>query len=373
MGARKAHIVAFKSMRPLPDNVIQFATDSFPENLMSSPTRCCRPLSGAVSSLTVLSLIVGSGCLMTERREIRTTSLAYLVAPQSRVTASAAAPELLQWLVPAFARRGYAVVDQRNSPNGAVLKFKGPRNSITTVQAGQYEVSAATDTLGSVFYVFVTDDGSARQIRAVGKPVVNNREVCSDSDAGMDPCEPVYAGAEWPGWPHATGKEEAEVIRGIFVELANSGMTMVVLPPTTTEIAESAAANQRTADQSLWAAWASAHRADPCASALGVLTSDSGCTKASCAAPLRFSSVYQGNCNIDPETRTSVHRLRRTWEAEAAAGASPCLLEVSRAANDPSFAATIAPTCAGEGKTEAALRSAVRQSQVATPPGASKP
>lgn len=340
---------------------------------MSNTVRCFRVLPDAVFLLIVLSFVVGSGCLMTPRKELRSTSLAHLAAPQSQITVSTAAPQLIQWLVPAFARRGYMVVDQRNSPNGAVLKFKGQRNSITIVQADQYAASAATETLGSVFYVFLTDDGSARQIRAVGKPVVNNREVCSDGDAGMEPCEPVYAGAGWPGWPHATGKEEAEVISGIFVELASSGTMTVVVPPPTTQVADSPAADQRTTHQALWTVWASTHKADPCASALAVLISDSACTKASCAAPLHFSSVYQNNCNVDPETRISLHRLRRTWETEAAAGASQCLLEVSRAANDPSFAATIAPTCAGEGKTEAALRSAVQQSQVTTPPGASKP
>lgn len=125
--------------------------------------------------------------------------------------------------------------------------------------------------------------------------------------------------------------------------------------------------------QALWDVWVSAHASDSCASALALLNSDSDCAGAVCTAPLRLSGGYQQACNIDATSRIAMHRLRSRWETEAAAGASSCLLEVFRAAQNTTSPVTISPRCTGEGKTEAALRDAVRQRVNSAPSSGAKP
>ena len=67
-------------------------------------------------------------------------------------------------------------------------------------------------------------------MRFVGKPTLDNKEVCSDQDTGLDVCDGATSEELWAGREQATGKEEAEVIRGILVEMANSDLRDVVLP-----------------------------------------------------------------------------------------------------------------------------------------------
>lgn len=66
-----------------------------------------------------------------------------------------------------------------------------------------------------------------------------------------------------------------------------------------------------------WKAWAEAHPADPCSSALASLKGASECVGAACEAPLVLMRAYQKSCHPDPETRIAVHRLRRRWEKES--------------------------------------------------------
>ncbi len=134
------------------------------------------------------------------------------------------------------------------------------------------------------------------------------------------------------------------------------------------------AAEQKLASdhERLWSVWAEAHHAAACEDALHVLTSDSECTGAACRAPLVFSGVYQKKCQIDTDTRISLHKMRRRWE-EAAGTASPCFEETFRALTEPAGATTQQEKCEHVGKTETALRDAVRASKRRVPSSFEEP
>jgi hypothetical protein len=126
--------------------------------------------------------------------------------------------------------------------------------------------------------------------------------------------------------------------------------------------AEQAATRELNANPGgFWTAWVATHGARACPDAIGLLTSESECTGAACRAPLLLSRGYQKNCQLDTDTRISLHQMRRRWEETAGTATSACLKETYRAMMEPRQAATLRERCEGEGKTEAALRDAVRR------------
>jgi hypothetical protein len=86
-----------------------------------------------------------------------------------------------------------------------------------------------------VFYVSIVPAGGRTQIRAVGKPPANGKEVCTDrdQDEAFDPCEDVFAGVNWNGRVRMTGREENETIRSVLLELEDARPPSDVPTPTT--------------------------------------------------------------------------------------------------------------------------------------------
>jgi hypothetical protein len=167
-----------------------------------------------VRSLVILLLLAG-GC-----GAIRASSRDHLPPAASRVVLPGPADGVVPRVIAAFARRGFAVVDRRVDRAVTVLKFKGARATVTVVTTGAYGmVSGSSSSLGSVFYARLLPSPAGTEIDLIGKPTVDGKEVCSDADAGLDRCSEVVTGLLWPGRRQATGKEEAEQIRGVLVEL----------------------------------------------------------------------------------------------------------------------------------------------------------
>jgi hypothetical protein len=181
---------------------------------------------------TLLTLLC-AGCA-----EIRASSRAQLASEQSRLQFSAADDGAIKPLIEAFARRGFPIVDRQQAKDGTYLTFKGARTSVTVVTGTQYGTTGQSTDVGSVFYARVTPGEGGAQVELFGKPTVSGLPVCSDHDSSWKQrCEPVVTGALWPGRSRTTGREEAEIIRGIILELSMSNLAAV---PASSEPAASA-------------------------------------------------------------------------------------------------------------------------------------
>jgi hypothetical protein len=75
--------------------------------------------------------------------------------------------------------------------------------------------------VGSAFYVLLTPQGDTTKVELFGKPTLDGSEVCSEGAPVWAPVcqEEVFAGSMWTGRDQMTGREEAETIRGMLLEM----------------------------------------------------------------------------------------------------------------------------------------------------------
>ncbi|WP_143177746.1 hypothetical protein [Cystobacter ferrugineus] len=164
-------------------------------------------------------LLLGSGCM----EQVRASSRSKLTEKQSKVVLAGTADDAARRLTELFSRRKFPLADRQVRKDGASLYlFKGQRSELTTVSGYRYGVSADTYTVGSAFYARLTPqtDGTT-QVELFGKPTLDGHVVCGDQDPAWVPrCEEeVLAGGTWNGLDLMTGREEAETIRGMLVEM----------------------------------------------------------------------------------------------------------------------------------------------------------
>ncbi len=173
------------------------------------------------TALLFLALNVLSGCMA----EIRTSSRAELSLADSQLTLPVSQQESERVISESFAKRGFPIVDRRVLRDSAsLLTFKGSRASITTVSGNAYYVGSSTEQIGSVFYARFHPQGEQTQVSFLGKPTVSGKTVCSDQDLEFGvKCDSVSTGYVWTGRQQATGREEAEAIRGLTLELKMAG------------------------------------------------------------------------------------------------------------------------------------------------------
>lgn len=145
---------------------------------------------------------------------IRASSRDHLNERGSTVVLETELNEAIQRVGDSFGRRGFAIVDMKEQLGATVCKYKGTRSSITTV-AGH---AGITNVLGSVFYAFFRAESGRTVVTMLGKPTRDGKEVCSDHDGGLDPCEDIIAAIDWNGRMQMSGREEAEAIRGVMLE-----------------------------------------------------------------------------------------------------------------------------------------------------------
>lgn len=172
------------------------------------------------SLFVVAAALSFTGCFT----EIRSNSYAELPAQESTVVIPLEQRDSEKVLTDLFSKRGFQLVDERPAANGAtVCIFKGTRDAVTVVSGGRYGVSGSSNSLGSVFYTFLFPNGAKTQVQFFGKPTVDGKIPCSDADATLAlPCDGIVTGAMWPGLDRAEGREEAEAIRGIELELKHA-------------------------------------------------------------------------------------------------------------------------------------------------------
>lgn len=181
-------------------------------------------LSTNLGCLGAISLMLGAtGCA-----SIRTSSSDHLKPDESSATAACTLTDASEVFTKLFKERGVPIVSETEaSPTTRLLKFKGPRTSVTTVSGSTFNgagsVQGSTDAIGSVFYVWLASDPKGgTKASMLGKPTGNGREVCSPADWANIKCEEVYSGALWPGRAQMTGREESEVVTGLLVEYRKS-------------------------------------------------------------------------------------------------------------------------------------------------------
>ncbi|HYV49801.1 MAG TPA: hypothetical protein VFA20_33325 [Myxococcaceae bacterium] len=166
------------------------------------------------------------GLCLTGCTTLRISSRDHLTESGSSLMTSLSPDEASRGLVEQFGKRGYPLLDRRQvSGAETVLKFKGSRATITHVSRG----SGGTAVVGSVFYARIATGSGQSRIALLGKPTLNGDEVCSDWDADrsltVDPCESRIFSVD-PSRNEMTGREEAEVIQGVTVELEVNGTAM---------------------------------------------------------------------------------------------------------------------------------------------------
>jgi hypothetical protein len=156
---------------------------------------------------------------------VRTSSVQILAHDQSELVLPVPASQLVPALHAEFAARGSPLADQHQAPNGdTVYVYKGRRTAITTVSATRTIITSQTYQIGSWFAVRVATTPGGVRLSAIGKPTVNGVEVCSDADSTLSDiqywCQDTRVRADATSDRQLlTGREEAEVVRGIFVVL----------------------------------------------------------------------------------------------------------------------------------------------------------
>ena len=159
-------------------------------------------------AVVACSLALVAGCIPPPH-EITATSYASLPQSASEVEVSGTILQAQQALVEKLANRGFPLVDRKPTTTGVWLKFGGNRDF------------AGTDTIGSVFYIWVDPSDAAvgnTRIRMVGKPTLDHNEGCPSMDG--EACKPLTTYQVWG----ITGYEEAVVIHGVFSALALDGV-----------------------------------------------------------------------------------------------------------------------------------------------------
>ncbi|HEX7603180.1 MAG TPA: hypothetical protein VF316_16295 [Polyangiaceae bacterium] len=155
---------------------------------------------------------------------VRTSSVQILAPDQSDLVLLPAS-QLVAALHAEFAARGSPLADQRQAPNGdTVYVYKGRRTAITSVSATRTIITSQTYQIGSWFAVRVATTPGGVRLSAIGKPTVNGVEVCSDADSTLSDvqyrCQDTHVREDATSDRQLiTGREEAEVVRGIFVVL----------------------------------------------------------------------------------------------------------------------------------------------------------
>ncbi|WP_426753451.1 hypothetical protein [Myxococcus sp. Y35] len=163
-------------------------------------------------------MVVNSGCVTS----VRASSREHLSAKNSEVVLQGTTDDAARRLTELFSKRGIQVTDRQVRRDGSTLyTFKGTRSTLTTVGPGPFGTTGTTNTVGSAFYALLIQQGETTKVALMGNPTVDNRNVCSDdAPAWVPSCsEDVYANPNWDGLDQITGKEEAETIRGLLVEL----------------------------------------------------------------------------------------------------------------------------------------------------------
>ncbi len=135
-----------------------------------------------------------------------------LLGPEDAQTVLRTTPnDTARELARILGNRGYHLIDQRSEGQTLLLKLGGNREALVEGKP------TYTWQFGSVFYARIAPAPEGSLVSIVGAPIVDGAEACTEPPTGM-PCEHVHVGYFQGG--HVDGVEEANVIHGVYAELA---------------------------------------------------------------------------------------------------------------------------------------------------------
>jgi hypothetical protein len=118
-----------------------------------------------------------------------------------------------------FSTRGYALVDRLPTRTGLTLRFKGNREAVTE--------NAISTQIGSIFVVSIEPAAADRTVVTIdGAPTVEGSAACETDH--MTECERLPNMLR----KYVDGRAEADVVRGVFAELALEGLVASPAPST---------------------------------------------------------------------------------------------------------------------------------------------
>ncbi|NMO19172.1 hypothetical protein HPC49_25330 [Pyxidicoccus fallax] len=168
---------------------------------------------------------------------VRSSSRAHLPEQQSQALLRGTPDDAARRFSELFSKRGFEVTERLKRKGDATLYvFKGRRMAVTTVKNTGFGMAGSVKTVGSAFYVLLTPDADTTRVDLFGKPTIDGRAVCSDEPPAWVPlCQgDVSTEAMWGGGEQVTGREEAETISGLLLEMSLSGSggpgSMVAMP-----------------------------------------------------------------------------------------------------------------------------------------------
>ncbi|QRN95558.1 hypothetical protein JRI60_41950 [Archangium violaceum] len=170
----------------------------------------------------LLPLVFGSACFPT--RYISGNSWRYLTYEQSHFTSAQAPDELALRVIELLTRRGFPLVNRRETaPGKLVYQFKGFRETVAQLSTSSKRNSSEVDStsIGSVFYAEIEPLGTGSSLVLSGWSSRDGLETCTKADPTPLGCD-FALGVAWADSRPLNGREEAELIRGMLIEL---GMT----------------------------------------------------------------------------------------------------------------------------------------------------
>jgi hypothetical protein len=137
---------------------------------------------------------------------VETSSLNYLSSQQSHAIVSGDVHAAAQDVMHALGERGFNVVDQHaESDGGLTLRFRGLRQEVTAGNRyGVYTVAVGSEFVATLH----PEPGGTTDVELSGHPLLD----------GTQPKVPPNSGAGL-----VSGANEAEVVHGVFSELAATG------------------------------------------------------------------------------------------------------------------------------------------------------
>jgi len=101
--------------------------------------------------------------------------------------------------------------------------FVGQRRETPQKQSIDQKTGKPIVTVGSWIAARLEAKGKSTHIRFLGKPNVGGQELCSDADSQLEDaeywCQNTYIKETSPHFSQMSGREEAQLIRGIVAEL----------------------------------------------------------------------------------------------------------------------------------------------------------
>jgi hypothetical protein len=166
------------------------------------------------------------------------SSNTYLGPQGSQATIRGTASDSALEITHLYSARGFTLIDQHvTGPNGQIaLEYKGNRNAASD----RARYNAESGSIASVFYVWVTPAGpDSSNVSMFGKPTIDNQQPCTDGPSL--PCDKVEL---YPFLaPLMSGADEAEIVHGVFSELALENEIIGAVPPSPEEVHDASVAS----------------------------------------------------------------------------------------------------------------------------------